>query len=185
MEKNGSTNDAKFSLNLKDLWGKGQTASPVTVRVGKTKEKLTFSFSNLGEMSCVDPSQNPATPVEGLWRKDCLEIFVSNSEGRYLEINATPQGHWWMCFFSSPRVREGSIAEAPTIDVEGDTVTVAVNYSTLQKLGDLDSLSWNATAILGHPETRYLSAAALGGAEPDFHRPTEFLAWPVEFKKGL
>lgn len=58
------------------------------------------------------PAAQAGHVCAGLWRYDCVELFLSGEEdGRYVEMNLSPGGAWWASSFLSPRVAapEGSV----------------------------------------------------------------------------
>ena len=92
----------------------------------------------------------PGEFFEGLWKGDVAELFLSLPNGNYVEYNFAPNGAWWACAFSEPRVRT--------------TRKVPREIPAEFALG-------NVTAIIGG---RYLTHFPLGGKQPDFHRPQDF-----------
>ena len=120
---------------------------------------LEFTLSHDGFVPKFPASAKPVTGAkpgsfhEGLWEGDVAEVFLMHPGGGYLEYNFAPNGAWWSCAFDSPRVRSSDPAPVPFPKFE----------------------PWvgNVTAIIGG---RYLSLARLGGTQPDFHRPQDFIA---------
>ena len=61
------------------------------------------------------PAAQAGHVCAGLWRYDCVELFLSGEEdGRYVEMNLSPGGAWWASSFLSPRVT------APEGRIRGD-----------------------------------------------------------------
>lgn len=57
-------------------------------------------------------SADTASPVDGLWRHTCLEVFLMRAGGSaYREFNFSPSGQWASYAFSAPRQRD-TAAEA-------------------------------------------------------------------------
>ncbi len=130
------------------------------------------------------PLARPGLFQAGLWQHDVAELFLSHPEsGRYLELNLAPNGAWWSCEFTAPRVRadEADIAmpEVATFsEMAADGSWVAAMALPLDLLrARLDfgvGSRLNVAMILGSPDQRFLSAADLGPGEPDFHQPENF-----------
>jgi hypothetical protein len=119
-----------------------------------------------------------------LWRHDVAELFLADPvSGRYFEFNLAPNGAWWCCEFTAPRVRSGETQVAmPDVATFAE---VAENGAWLAAMSlPLDLLRArldfgpetlaNVAFILGSPNQSFLSAADLGGNEPDFHQPAKF-----------
>lgn len=56
--------------------------------------------------------------IEGLWEDDVLEAFISTTNNQYLEINLSPNGNWWACYFDDYRKRSNQILNtknSPTV----------------------------------------------------------------------
>lgn len=113
---------------------------------------------------------------------DVAEFFLTDpTTGRYVEFNLSPNGAWWSQSFSAPRVPDGQ-GLVPGVETfaelapdGGWVAAMAIPRGFLEselKFGDSSRL--NVCFILGSPEQRFLSAANLGGGEPDFHRPERF-----------
>lgn len=110
--------------------------------------------------------------------------FLSDpTSGRYFEFNLSPNGAWWSCEFSAPRVRAEEVEIAfPEVATfaelapnGGWVAAMAIPRDLLEaRLNFGEGSKLNVTFILGTPEQRFLSAAKLGEGEPDFHRPERF-----------
>jgi hypothetical protein len=47
----------------------------------------------------------PGNFLAELWRHDVAELFIADpASGRYFEFNLAPNGAWWSCEFTAPRV---------------------------------------------------------------------------------
>ena len=119
-----------------------------------------------------------------LWRYDVAELFLADPvSGRYFEFNLSPNGAWWTCELTAPRVRAEEIdIVIPEVETFSD---MAVDGSWLAAMSvPLDLLRArlnfgagtraNVTMILESPEQRFITASDLGGGEPDFHQPGRF-----------
>lgn len=130
------------------------------------------------------PQARPGKFMAELWRYDVAELFISHPEsGRYFEFNLAPNGAWWSCEFSAPRVRVEEIdiamPEVATFsDMAADGSWVAAMALPLDLLkARLDfgpQTRANVTMILNSPDQQFVSAADLGSGEPDFHQPARF-----------
>lgn len=130
------------------------------------------------------PKSRPGAFQAELWRYDVAELFIADPlSGRYFEFNLAPNGAWWTCEFTAPRVRaealeiampeiatfaemapDGSWLAAMAIPL--DLLKARLNFGGESKI--------NVTMILNSPAQRFLSATDLGPGEPDFHRPEKF-----------
>lgn len=136
--------------------------------------------------ACLHPQCRPGVFQPELWRYDVAELFLADPRsGRYMEWNLAPNGAWWCCEFTAPRVRaeEGDV-EMPDVatfaELAADGAWVAVMALPLDLLRarldfGLDTRA-NVTFILESPQPRFVSATPLGGGVPDFHLPDRFAA---------
>jgi hypothetical protein len=130
------------------------------------------------------PAARPGRFTPELWKQDVAELFLHHPpSGRYFEFNLAPNGAWWSCEFTAPRVRaedvEIAFPEVATfaeLSPDGGWVAaMAIPRDLLE--GRLDfgrDTRMNVNFILESPEQRFLTAVDLGGGEPDFHRPERF-----------
>lgn len=134
--------------------------------------------------AALHPQARPGVFQAELWKHDVAELFLADpASGRYFEFNLAPNGAWWCCEFTAPRVREEDTdiampGVATFADLAPDGSWVAAMALPLEMLkARLDfgpTTRANVTMILGSPDQRFLTAADLGGGEPDFHRPGRF-----------
>lgn len=130
------------------------------------------------------PMARPGMFQAELWKHDVAELFLADpAGGRYFEFNLAPNGAWWSCEFTAPRVREEETeiampGVATYADLAADGAWVAAMALPLDLLrARLDfgpHTRANVTMILESPAQRFLSAADLGGGDPDFHLPQRF-----------
>lgn len=118
--------------------------------------------------------------TEGLWRADCLELFVANpANGHYVEFNLAPGGAWWSCIFSAPRVRTEFSVRVEDVEFRVGNPWRAFAVIAIEEIcNEIGFEPWTAnfTACLGAPNDepeKLYTAAPLGAI--DFHRPHEFL----------
>lgn len=108
---------------------------------------------------------------EGLWEGDVVEFFIAGGEGKsYLEFNLAPNGSWWACGFSDVREREVDFQIPPVSAHGGETVELWIDTRGLPF--ELAGARGNVTSIVGG---EFFSVARLGGEQPDFHRPEDFV----------
>lgn len=130
------------------------------------------------------PQARPGMFMAELWRHDVAELFLADPvSGRYFEFNLAPNGAWWSCEFTAPRVRaeqtDIAMPEVATFsDMAADGAWIAALAIPLDLLrARLDfgaHTRANVTFILGSPDQKFITAANLGAGEPDFHRPEKF-----------
>jgi hypothetical protein len=141
-------------------------------------------IANHRKPASVHPLARPGAFQPELWRYDVAELFLSDPvSGRYFEFNLAPNGAWWSCEFTAPRVRaeevEIAMPEVATFSemaADGSWVAaMALPIDLLRARLDFGpSTRVNVTMILESPHQRFLSAVKLGEGEPDFHQPSKF-----------
>lgn len=141
-------------------------------------------IANHRKPALIHPQARPGAFQADLWRYDVAELFLADpASGRYFEFNLAPNGAWWSCEFTAPRLRaeEGEIAmpEVATFsEMAPDGSWVAAMALPLDLLrARLDfgpTTRLNVTMILESPDQKFLSAADLGKGVPDFHQPSRF-----------
>ncbi len=132
----------------------------------------------------VHPQARPGGFQAELWKHDVAELFLADpASGRYFEFNLAPNGAWWTCEFTAPRVRADEaeiampdIATFAEISPDGAWLAaMAIPLDLLRARLDFGARTRaNVTAILESPTQRFASAADLGPGGPDFHRPERF-----------
>lgn len=130
------------------------------------------------------PASRPGRFQAELWRYDVAELFLAHPEsGRYLELNLAPNGAWWSCEFTAPRLRaeevEIAMPEVATFAELGPQggwiAAMAIPLDLLRARIDFgEGTRGNLSFLLESPSQRAVSVADLGGGEPDFHRPAHF-----------
>ncbi len=154
---------------------------------------IEYSFTTDGENLIYRAAQAaPAHPHpegkygefrEELWKYDTAEFFIAAENGSpYVEVNISPNGAWWACAFSAPRVPLVPAAEwsgvkaTGLVNEQGWQCSISIPLSLLAALGiSLNHCRLAATAILNSPDYVFLTTAEDTSGEPDFHRPH---AWP-------
>jgi len=131
-----------------------------------------------------DPNANLGEFREGLWQHDVAELFIAAADRkRYLEFNLSPSGAWWFAGFSAARERVTghplpqvrTLAFPHANDGWTAALGIPIDFLNSHVAWGPDS-SLNITLILNSPDPQFLSAAALGAGDPDFHRPLHFSA---------
>ena len=170
-------------LGLEKDWQGVAVTPPAGFSLAMDARRLWF-IAHHRKPAELHPQARPGLFLADLWRHDVAELFIADPvSGRYFEFNLAPNGAWWSCEFTAPRQRaeETDIAmpEVATFaDMAPDGAWVAAMAIPLDLLrARLDfgpSSRANVAMILGSPEQRFISAADLGGDEPDFHQPSRF-----------
>ena len=126
----------------------------------------------------IHPGAQPGKFQPELWKYDVAEFFLASSDSSsYLEFNLAPNGAWWSAFFEEPRVAldRPRLAGVETFGEPTDDGWQVRASIPLSEIGFTPESLLNVTFILGTPRQRFFTAASLSSAEPDFHRPSEFL----------
>jgi hypothetical protein len=166
----------------KDLAG-GALEPAAGFAVVQDPHRLWF-IANHRKPAQIHPLARPGVFQKELWQYDVAELFVTAPDGsRYFEFNLAPNGAWWSCEFTAPRVRAEEIdiampevATFAELAPDGSWVAaMAIPLDLLRARLDFGPESrLNVTMILGTPAQRFISAADLGPGEPDFHQPARF-----------
>ncbi|HMS54841.1 MAG TPA: hypothetical protein PKA27_05530 [Fimbriimonadaceae bacterium] len=132
--------------------------------------------------------------VYGLWREDCVELFIANRDtGRYVEFNFSPSGAWWSRVFEGIRMPANS--EPPLCEAVGHmgneswSVEASVELDTIRAAIGGDPSTWvgNLIVLVGgcddtDPDLDNLhSLATFSCSHADFHRPQDFLPFRAIF----
>lgn len=169
-------------------WYEMEFAPQAAFCVAVDPRSLWFIASH-GKAAKIHPAARPGRFTPELWKHDVAELFLSDpTSGRYFEFNLAPNGAWWSCEFTAPRVREEEVEIAfPEVATfaelapnGGWVAAMAIPRDLLEARLDFGkNTRMNVTYILDSPQQRFLSVANLGEGEPDFHRPDKFT--PVVF----
>lgn len=151
--------------------------------LAQDRERLWFIASHTKPAS-LHPAARPNKFQAELWKYDVAELFLADPKsGRYLEFNLAPNGAWWTCEFTAPRVRaDESDVAMPDVHTFAElapdgswVVAAALPLDVLRARIDYGpETRGNITFILNSPEQRFLTANDLGGGEPNFHLPDRF-----------
>lgn len=134
--------------------------------------------------AALHPQAQPGAFQAELWKHDVAELFLADpGSGRYFEFNLAPNGAWWSCEFTAPRVRAEEVDIAmPEVATFADlapdgswVAAMALPLDLLKARLDFGAATRaNVTFILESPDQRFVSASDLGGGTPDFHLPGRF-----------
>ena len=119
------------------------------------------------------PPPAPKGRIWELWEHEVVEIFLVDENGRYIEAEFGPHGHYLLLLLSEPRQIE--VADLPmkyAATIEGNMWTGHAEFK-LTGLKRIDRV--NCFAIYGrNHKRRYLAWSPVPGPEPDFHQPETF-----------
>jgi hypothetical protein len=170
-------------FGLEKDWNGGSVEVPAAFSVVLDAHHLWF-IANHRRPALVHPQARPGAFLPELWNYDVAELFLADAaSGRYFEFNLAPNGAWWSCEFTAPRVRadEAEIAmpEVATfseLSPDGSWLAaMAIPRDLLEARLDFGpGTCMNVTMILKNPMPEFLSAVPLGGSTPDFHQPGRF-----------
>jgi hypothetical protein len=118
------------------------------------------------------PDRAPGSRVGDLYTYDVAECFLAGDDGRYLEIEIGPGGHFLVLSFESRR-RRSEEHETLALDVcdAGDAWHWRQSLRVPEALLPARLRALNAFAIFGE---LHLAYAPLPGEAPDFHQPAAF-----------
>lgn len=166
----------------KDLTG-AALSTPAAFSLAKDPTHLWFLASH-GKPAQLHPKARPGMFLADLWKYDVAELFIFDPKsGRYFEFNLSPNGAWWNCEFTAPRVRADEmdipmpeVATFSEMGADGTWVAaMAIPLDLLRARLDFGpETRANVSFILESPQQRFISAANLGDGEPDFHQPDRF-----------
>ncbi|MBN8548363.1 MAG: hypothetical protein J0M12_03490 [Deltaproteobacteria bacterium] len=129
-----------------------------------------------------DPAHTMGQYVEGLWNKDCAELFISSSTSPvYQEFNLGPTGAWWSCSFSKYRKRDSAFTPPQGVTTYSQIgsanwrAALAIPLNQFALPLDLEDTSRaNVSFVVGKAKRQYLTWANIQQREPDFHRAEDF-----------
>ena len=170
-------------LGLEKDWLGNKLDVPAAFSLALDSQRLWFIASHQ-RAAALHPASRPGRFCTELWKYDVAELWLSHPQsGRYFEFNLAPNGAWWSCEFRGPREREErveiampEVAAFSELAPDGSWVAaLALPLPLLKARLDFgpETLA-NVTFVLESPDQRLLTAADLGGGEPDFHRPAKF-----------
>lgn len=170
-------------LGLEKDWQGRPLSAPAGFCLAVDERRLWF-VAHHRRPAELHPLARPGLFQAGLWKHDVAELFLADPvSGRYFEFNLAPNGAWWSCEFTAPRMRAEEIdivmpevATFSEMAPDGSWVAaMAIPLDLLRaRIGFGPETKANVTFILESPEQRFITAADLGGGDPDFHLPDRF-----------
>lgn len=168
---------------LRTEWAGRDISVPMHYRLLRTEEALVYR-ADRAAAPALHPTAQPGTFSADLWRYHCAEFFLADPGGApYMEFNLAPNGAWWACLFTSPRVAAepapdlSAISAAGTVSRHGWEAEMRVPLSLLPACGipaHTCRLAIGA-ALPEHGEARWLTTTPHDITDPaDFHTPA---AW--------
>ena len=164
-------------------WHGAPIEPPAGFSLAMDQRRLWF-IAHHRQPAGLHPHARPGDFQAGLWQYDVAELFIADpASGRYFEFNLAPNGAWWSCEFTAARVRAEEtdiampeVATFAEMAADGAWVAaMAIPLDLLKARLDFGPQSHaNVAMILGFPKRKFISAADLGGGEPDFHLPQRF-----------
>ncbi len=150
------------------------------------EDGLQVSFLAKKPPLIIDLAQ-PNQFCEGLWRGDCGELWLASLESsRYIEVNLAPNGAWWTCVFSSPRIRDLDCPPPQSQNLQSESLgqywqaSLVLPWTEVFRcLQSKEAPLANVTLVLGgcdHPDEKLenLHSIVSLGAH-DFHRPQDWV----------
>lgn len=156
-----------------------QPVSPALEYAFVLEEEALVFYAARQAPSMVHPQGQLGVFQEELWKYDAAEFFLSTPDGsRYMEFNLAPNGAWWSCIFSGPRVvdacnpaLEGVECHAHR-DGQAWSCSARIPLDYLKKLGlDPKKSRLALCSILNSPQQIFLTTAEPREGQPDFHTP--------------
>lgn len=118
------------------------------------------------------PDAPARTRVENLWEYDVVELFLVGDDGKYLEIELGPGGHYLILGFDGVRRRsDGHIGLDPHIEMKKDDRSWSSSCLLPPSIVPTPLKAVNAFVIASG---LYLAAFPVPGEKPDFHQPGAF-----------
>lgn len=147
-------------------------------------DRSLWFIANHRQPALLHPQARPGGFQADLWQYDVAELFIADPRsGRYFEFNLAPNGAWWTCEFTAPRVRADpadiampEVATFSEMSADGSWLAaMMIPLDLLQARLDFGPATClNVAMILESPRQRFLSAAGLASGAPDFHQPAKF-----------
>lgn len=170
-------------LGIEKDWHGEPLQPPAAYALAMDAHRLWF-IAHHRRPARLHPLARPGKFQAELWHHDVAECFLADPvSGRYFEFNLAPSGAWWSCEFTAPRVRAEEIdivmpevATFSDMAVDGAwLVAMSIPLDLLRaRLNFGPGIRANVTMILESPAQRFITAADLGGGEPDYHLPGRF-----------
>ncbi len=149
-------------------------AEHVTAQIVRLPDYLSVTVE---APSWDDPAPSgPAGSSAELWRYSVFELFILGEGGRYLELELSPFGHYWLLELSAWRKRIRTDIEC---DYQVLTPRAAGRWRGEARIdvGHLPASPWrlSACAVWGvGAARRYAMSRPTLGEQPDFHQLAAF-----------
>lgn len=170
---------------LETEWTGMSVGTPLRYNLLLTETELVYRAARAEEPALHPTAQAGAFSTE-LWRYHCAEFFLAAPEGApYMEFNLAPNGAWWACVFTAPRVAAepapdlSAIRAEGVVSAQGWKAEMHVPLSLLEACGiPLPACRLAIGAALPQNGTdRWLTTTPHDAATPaDFHTPA---AWAL------
>lgn len=161
-------------------WSGADVSTPLRYQLLRTEEVLIYRAARAAAPE-LHPQSRPGRFQPELWRYHCAELFLAPAEGApYLEFNLAPNGAWWSCLFTAPRVAAEPAADFSAVRAVGRTTAqgweaeMRVPLSLLTDCGIPQSACRLAigASLPEHGRARWLiSTPHDAAASADFHTP--------------
>lgn len=113
---------------LSTEWAGASVGTPLRYCLYRTETELVYRAAR-AEAPVLHPAAAAGAFSTDLWRYHCAEFFLAAPGGApYAEFNLAPNGAWWACVFTAPRV-----AAAPAPD-----------FSAIRAAGTVTPQGWEA-----------------------------------------
>ena len=130
------------------------------------------------EVDAPGPEDPPPAQGEGrcpgLWSHEVVELFLLGEDGRYLEVELGPHGHYLILELRSYRDCERDDREATAMSFAREGQRWRARVEVDAAACPAGPLRANAYAIRGQGDARIYCAAFPGDGAPDFHRLSLF-----------
>ncbi len=172
----GETNAGKpYRLKVERYWDGSAASSNQEVAIAVWLTDGVVSVNVDAPFYDDPPPYGPAGEKDGLWNYEVVELFLLGRNGRYLEIELGPHGHYLI--LALHRIRQVSNRLTPL------RCSAQINANRWQCLLELTPdasllpfTHTNGYAIHGQGQNRrYLAASPVPGKHPDFHQPSRFI----------
>lgn len=175
--------ESQVFQTISQEWHGNALANPYEFSISVDAEHLIYR-ARRQQAAQSHPEAQPGCFQENLWMHDAAEMFIAKEDlSRYLEVNLSPNGAWWTCCFSAPRVNEASILPAQGILTESKVLEdsweacIRIPLTYLKALGlEPKKCRIAVCAILNSPEQIFLTTAENIQGTPDFH---QLKNWPL------
>lgn len=170
-------------IGINKDWPGNPYEPAVGYAVAQDRERLWFIASHT-RPAVIHPAARPGKFQAELWRYDVAELFLADPvSGRYLEFNLAPNGAWWSCEFTAPRVRDSEEERVmPGVEAYGElaadgswVAAMSIPLDILRARIDYGSDTKGVvTFILNSPDQRFLTSHFLDDGEPNYHLPDRY-----------